>query len=272
MTSVVAHAADRRHAPWLFLFATLAWTWTFWIVAAFVSPGGMPNGGAGLRGLPLLLYAVGGLGPVTVASLFVAAGRADESLPMFWRRAVDPRLLRPRAWLAVLLLAVLPPFALWIAAWAFRNGAPAPGGTAYLLIGIVAGLLEEPGWRGYAQEGLQRRLPVVGAALVVGIFWAAWHLPLFWIAGTWQHGQGIGTWAFWMFLLGVVALGPIYAWLYNFAGRVILAAVLLHAIGNSASEVFAVPDAERLEVGVYVALAVLLTAFGWRWMHRPTRS
>jgi uncharacterized protein len=163
---------------------------------------------------------------------------------------------------------VLPPLGVWVIVWALPGETPVLGSTGYLLVGIVAGLAEEPGWRGYAQEGLQRRIPVLAASLVVGVFWAAWHLPLFWMGGTWQHAQGIGTWTFWMFLAGVVALGPIYGWLYNFTGRVILAAIVLHAVSNSASEVFAVAGAERLEVTVYAVLAILLVVSGRTWMYR----
>jgi uncharacterized protein len=44
------------------------------------------------------------------------------------------------------------------------------GPEIFLLIGFIFGALEEPGWRGYAQEGLQRRIPVFWANLVAGIF------------------------------------------------------------------------------------------------------
>ena len=261
-------SGSRRHAPWLFLLATLAWTWAFWIAAAFFRASEVGGVQEGLDGLTLLFFALGGFGPAIMASAFVLGGRADETLPAFWRRALDPRRLRPNGWLAALLLAILPPAVVWLGAWGVGREV-AVGSAGFFLVGALAGLAEEPGWRGYLQEGLQRRMPVAAAALVVGAFWAAWHLPLFWIAGTWQHGQGVGTPAFWTFHVGVVILGLIYAWLYNFAGRVTLAAIVLHAAGNVASEVFTVDGAEHIEIGVYAAVAALLVAAGWGWMRRP---
>ena len=42
-------------------------------------------------------------------------------------------------------------------------------------------LFEEFGWRGFLQSQLQEVLPPWIAAIVVGIMWAAWHLPLFFV-------------------------------------------------------------------------------------------
>lgn len=53
---------------------------------------------------------------------------------------------------------------------------------------------EEPGWRGYALDGLQSRHSALVSSLIVGIVWLAWHLPLFFIEGTWQAEHlGVGT-------------------------------------------------------------------------------
>jgi membrane protease YdiL (CAAX protease family) len=37
---------------------------------------------------------------------------------------------------------------------------------------------EEPGWRGYALPQLQTGRAPLGAALILGLFVALWHLPL----------------------------------------------------------------------------------------------
>jgi hypothetical protein len=61
----------------------------------------------------------------------------------------------------------------------------------WLLFGPVP---EEPGWRGYALDGLQARRNALSASLIVGVVWSLWHLPLFFIEGTWQAEQvGLGT-------------------------------------------------------------------------------
>jgi uncharacterized protein len=54
--------------------------------------------------------------------------------------------------------------------------------VSFPLVLIFGGpLFEEGGWRGFALPRLQRlHGPFVGS-LILGILWACWHLPLFWI-------------------------------------------------------------------------------------------
>ncbi len=243
----------RGPAPGLFLFGAIAWTWTFIGLAAL-------SGRPWLSFPTVLLMVVGGLGPIIVAAILVRAGFWDAGLDTsatgFVRRCLDPRTLPLRWWVgvAILVLVVIlvPNLIDQRSAVAFRAG-PA----AFVLVGAVFGALEEPGWRGYAQEALQRQMPVAVAGVVIGVFWATWHLPLFIVAGTYQAGLGAGSPAFWAFLIALVIASPIYAWLYNAAGGVAFAAVLLHAVSNIASEY--VPDTSPLaSLSVAAAVAIVL--------------
>lgn len=42
---------------------------------------------------------------------------------------------------------------------------------------------EEVGWRGYLQNELNKRFPLLKASLIVGVIWSLWHLPLWFISG-----------------------------------------------------------------------------------------
>ncbi len=254
--------ASGRHAPWVHLTATLAWTWACWGGAAATADDW-------LEPHALVLFVLGGLGPLLVAAVLVGLGHADESPGEFWRRALDPRRMSARWWLVVTALAVLPPLAARVGVHGTGGGIVTAGPVAFLVVGALAGAAEEPGWRGYAQEGLQRRMPVLSASLVVGVAWAAWHLPLFWIAGTYQQGLGVGTRGFWTFHLAILLATVVYAWVYNAAGRVTFAAVWLHAAANAANEFFAAEGAEVWSVGLTAAIAAALLVWSWRWLSRP---
>jgi membrane protease YdiL (CAAX protease family) len=255
--------SKHQPAPWLYLFGVLAWTWSFLGLAALL--------GGGLYTFPNVVLAVlGGLGPMIVAGILISLGywdpALDDSAWAFFRRALDPRTLSWRWMLIilvlVLILAVGP--VLLDAAVLREKGLFEAGPVLTLLIGLIFGALEEPGWRGYAQECLQRRMPVLWASLVVGVFWALWHLPLFLIVGTYQQGLGIGSLAFWSFNLALIVGSPVYAWVYNAPGRVIFAPVLYHGLSNLVREL--VPDVSNTaEVGVEAALslAVILIAGWW---------
>jgi uncharacterized protein len=101
---------------------------------------------------------------------------------------------------------------------------------------LAAGLVEEPGWRGAASDAWQARTHPLGAALAIGVLWALWHLPLYFIEGTYQHGLGLGSTRFWLTNLVLVQLGVLYLWLANGSGGSILVAILAHAGFNIAGE------------------------------------
>jgi len=250
--------------PWLYLFGTLAWTWGFWWLATLTGQGW-------LEFPTVLLSALGFFGPLGVALLLVGLGRWDEPMAGFLRRAFYPRAL-PLRWYGyvvglVLLRAGLPVLlAAFLLEGGLRGRIALSSPTAFLLVGALAGALEEPGWRGYGQEALQRRMPVLAASLVVGLFWAAWHLPLFFLPGTYQQSLGLGSEAFWLFNLGAWVGSPFYAWLYNAAGRVTLVAVLYHGLGNVAMELLAVEGARRLEWAAEAAIGIVVVIAAWRLM------
>jgi membrane protease YdiL (CAAX protease family) len=48
-----------------------------------------------------------------------------------------------------------------------------------------------PGWRGTAYPRLRASLGRYQVGLVLGVIWAVWHLPLFFITGTVQNQLGL---------------------------------------------------------------------------------
>lgn len=74
---------------------------------------------------------------------------------------------------------------------------------------------------------LQRRLGVLPAALLLGGIWGLWHLPLFWIPGSFHREIPLA-----LFLFQDVALSVVFAWLYNNSGGSLLLVHLFHAASN----------------------------------------
>lgn len=95
-----------------------------------------------------------------------------------------------------------------------------------VLIAVVTGLAEEPGWRGYAQPTANQHYRPLLAALVVSLIWAAWHLPnaLFGptLTDTATH------------FLATVVNGFVLAWAYN-STRSVLVVMLLHGAQNASN-------------------------------------
>ncbi len=99
----------------------------------------------------------------------------------------------------------------------------------YAVFMVIFGPLpEELGWRGYALDGLQARWNALWASLILGFFWAVWHVPMFVMVGTYQAELGVLTLPFWEFMFGATVVSVLYTWIYNNTGRSILGAVLFH--------------------------------------------
>ncbi len=95
---------------------------------------------------------------------------------------------------------------------------------------------EEIGWRGYALPRLAARIGLARAGVVLGVIWALWHLPFFFIQGTDKSGQ-----SFSLYLLQVTALSVAIAWLYWRTNESLLIVMLMHAAVNNMKDI--VPSA-----------------------------
>ena len=252
--SIRSLLAPGTPAPGVHLGLALCWTWLLWGLAAAAAA----ESGASSP-LVLALFSLGGLGPVLIASILVVLGRSQEPLARFWQRVVDPRGLRPRWYGAIAAVAFVPAFAGRLSAGSAIEMQPTPPLLAVLGVALLTALSEEPGWRGYAQEGLQRRWPIVGAALVVGVVWSAWHLPLFFIEGTYQQRVGLGSAASWQFFCSVAALSVIYGWIYAGTDGSTLAVVLAHAGQNVAAALWSAPAWRPVELTLILALALTVS-------------
>jgi len=128
---------------------------------------------------------------------------------------------------------------------------------------IVGGIWEEIGWSGYALPKLQERFanrpngPLM-AALILGIFRAIWHLPLFMY----------GTLYWFDILIFEVAAQVIIAWLYNRSGGSVLAIMVFHftsnLMGAATSSVFNGIDRTNY-YALFMGLAALIAlVIAWR--------
>lgn len=93
------------------------------------------------------------------------------------------------------------------------------------LAALVPPLGEEFGWRAFALPRLQRRINAPCAALLIGVVWGAWHLPLFLF-------PGMSLADFPYFFAQVVAASVVMTWLYNSTGGRLCITLTAHLMLN----------------------------------------
>lgn len=126
-----------------------------------------------------------------------------------------------------------------------------PTAILYFLIG--GGLDEEIAWRGTLLGMLRERSSLLVSALAVGVIWILWHLPLFVFPGAGQAET-----PFYLFVIPVIPLSVILAYVYDATGT-IFAAALIHTIGNVAFEIFPIEPIGLLVLAIcYAGIAIAL--------------
>jgi CAAX protease family protein len=116
---------------------------------------------------------------------------------------------------------------------------------------------EEIGWRGYALPRLAARLGLARASLLLGIIWAIWHLPLFFVPGIDNYGQ-----SFMIFALQVTAISVPMAWLYARTSGSLLLVMLMHSANNQTRNIVpsSVPGAvDALTLSTYLPAWLTVT-------------
>lgn len=223
-----------------FFSLTYAVTWTCFIAAATVSGSVAPVASAPAA-LPGVLLILGTFAPSLVALWLTARADGKAGALNLLRRVLKWRVgarwyVFAVGYMAAIKLAVAIVHRVATGAW------PRFGHEAWYVImaaivistGAQAG--EEIGWRGYALPHLAARFGLASGSVVLGLIWACWHLPLFYIPGIDKYGQ-----SFPVYLLQVTALSVAIAWLYGHTNGSLLLAMLMHAAVNQTKDI--VPSA-----------------------------
>jgi len=92
---------------------------------------------------------------------------------------------------------------------------------------VYDGIGEEIGWRGLALPQLQERLGSLGGNIAIGIAWALWHLPLFFMPGSSQYGSSLPLYVYLLTCWSIVI-----GFLVNKARGSVLVAILFHETAN----------------------------------------
>ncbi len=251
--------------PWAYFAATYAWTWIIWIAAILM---GVTMESA----LGIVVLLLGVIGPMVTGISFTYLTQDQEGRRDYWKRVVDFKRI-PLKWFLVIILFV-PALNILAAILDMLLGG---GGTTWgeAALGFVSNplsvipsimfaslipFIEELGWRGYVLDRLQERHNALVSSLILGVVWSLWHLPMFFVEGSYQAGLGVGTLAFWLFIIGVVPLNLPFSWIYNNTGRSTLAVILFHSMVNFTGELIALSErADTYSILLWFVAAICIT-------------
>lgn len=193
----------------------------------------------GLINLPTLPFnhGIGGLGPLIASFLTTWIFLKKAGLKNLLAKCLQ---IKPLLYLTVALFSpfILGFFALLISYFIDKNPInlsellrtkefPQFNLLTFFIYNLIFfGFGEEVGWRGFALPRLQNKSNALTASIVLTVFWALWHLPLFFYRPdyTTMGAAGIFGWVF-SLLTGSILL----TWLYNSSRASILICAVFHS-------------------------------------------
>jgi membrane protease YdiL (CAAX protease family) len=113
-----------------------------------------------------------------------------------------------------------------------------------LLAGLYAGPLgEELGWRGFLLPEFQKRYSNLKSAIIIGVIWFIWHIPLWWAPfGTLVSGEPISFLPVVTYFLMLICLSIIITWLVINSKGSVLVAILFHLSINAGIALLFFPE------------------------------
>lgn len=254
-------------SPLAFFGLVFALSIPFWVIGAMTGIQLTPD-------LPISAFIW--ICPLLAALILTYRDGGRREAASLLRRSFDYGRIRDRRWSLPMLFLL--PGVYTITYFSMRAAdLPVPQAQFSLLAALgwglgyfVAGQGEELGWSGYALDPLQARWSALGASLLLGGVWVAFHLvPL-------AQGGRAPEWIAW-WSLATVAQRVLFTWLYNNTGGSVFATAVFHATGNLAQigpfldfGPGGYPlDAQRISALLLVGVAVVVVAYwGPRYLAR----
>lgn len=220
--------------PYKFFVITFSWSWLIWLPLVLISSGIVTTKKDLLSTLTLPLTFIGVFGPA-VGAFYCLRTLSGKGAVFHYLRGLLELNFGWRAWLVPILVFGGSTWIAWVlpelwgeprmemllpSLWVFP-----PYVLAMVLLG---GGQEELGWRGYILDFLERRLGAWMGNFVLGVVWALWHLPLFFISGTGQSYMPFAG-----FVLLMIGYSYFFAWVRQSSGKRSMAGLVTHGWANA---------------------------------------
>jgi len=231
-----------KKMPVRFFVVTFLWSWSVLIPCAILIKTGIMSHASPLYltiELPIAFLAIMGPAMGSFVSLRTINGKGAVkkylksflSLNFGWK-----------IWLSIFLISGISTFLPWIIPEYFgEDRIPTMLQNVYifplylLISTFITGGQEEIGWRGYILPFLEKRFGLIIGSLILGLVWAIWHIPLWFIPGTSQSYMN-----FFAFLLSCIGVSYILSWIREASGNRLFSCLITHGTINSFAVLFPV--------------------------------
>lgn len=214
--------AAAQASPPRFFALVLALSIPFWVLGSMTRLQLLPG---------LSVTALMGFCPLVAAAMLAYRDRGIAGVFALLKRSWDFERISAKGWFLPIILLMPALTTLSIVCLHF-NGMPLPSlqftiltGVAVFVAFFIGALGEELGWSGYITDPMQRRWGALGASLLLGAVWAAWHVVPY------MQAHRPVAWMGW-YALSTVATRVVMVWIFNNTAKSVFGAAVFHAMLN----------------------------------------
>ena len=220
-----------------------------------------------------LTMLLGLLSPAIIALITVFGSKSKELKADFKRKIFRFYKLRPKyIFAAVIIFALIVGCSILLSTFWGQSlnqfsvtegfSFTGAGVTSAFLTILLASVLEEVGWRGYGEDSIAQYCSWFKESVIFGFVWALWHLPLFFIPGTYHYGiREMNVLYMFNFFISVIPFGFITTWVYVKNNRSMLASIIFHLFVNFMQEKIAMTQTTKCVETICVTLAAAIIVF-----------
>jgi uncharacterized protein len=260
--------------PLRFFLVTFLWSWIVWLPLALASLGIFHLDEDISSSLTMPALFLGAFGPAVGACFSVWTLEGRSALAAFLKRFLSLRF-GWKVWASKFLVLGSLSFVAWYIPELFghdRLQMLLPNIYVipiwWLLMIFLGGGQEEVGWRGYILEPMEAKYGLWGGNIILGLVWALWHIPLWFIPGSTQIYI-----PFVAFTIGTIGLSFFFSWLIKASGGRLLSGLVVHGTYNAFIPLFPTlvmePDVLQTRFWIHQTLVLLV---GILFMLRLTKN
>lgn len=248
------------YKPFRFYFIVFSMTWFFWLLAIIFYN----------SSLLFLFMFLGLIMPAIIALVTIFTSNNKNLKNDFKQKIFNFYKIKPfYIFLAILFFALI--VLLSIGCSVLFGGSPnqfsftsdfsfSIAGSSALLTILLASFIEELGWRGYGEDAIGSYFNWFKESILFGCIWSCWHLPLFFIPGSYQFClREMGLIYVFNFMISVVPLNFLQTWVYVKNDRSMLATIIFHLFVNIMQEKIAMtPETKCIETFFVILMATFV--------------
>jgi len=229
-----------------FLLITITWSWTFWVIGLNYLTDGINQESIGKF---LVFFFTGLYGP-TISGIVTALifDGLIGVLNLFKKVFICKIPLKNYLYIVLLpiifVLIGIGFYKIFIGDIGSFDMAAFLSIPTVLWAGLYAGPLgEEIGWRGFLLPELQKKHTNLKSAIIIGVIWFIWHIPLWWAPfGTLVSGESISFLPVIAYFIMLICLSIIITWLVINSKGSVLVAILFHLSVNAGIALLFFPE------------------------------